>query len=111
MLNTAAEYTLAGGHDRAKKQHLCLRQTRTENSGAKAAITGMISSGRENMGDLLIIDDLWVGSSMIRNSLFFCYPKMAKVQYDTPGMLCDEHGKTQPHDYYCEPVPLVNSPG
>ncbi len=31
-------------------------------------------------------------------------------EYDTPGMLCDEHAKTHPHDDYGEPVPLVNSP-
>lgn len=29
---------------------------------------------------------------------------------DKPGMLCDEHLKTHPHDNYGEPIPLVNSP-
>ena len=32
--------------------------------------------------------------------------------YETeePGMLCDKHAKTHPHDNYGEPVPLYNSP-
>ena len=29
---------------------------------------------------------------------------------DEPGMLCDKHAKTHPHENYGEPVPLVNSP-
>lgn len=31
-------------------------------------------------------------------------------EYDEPGMLCDEHVQTHPHDDYGEPVALVNSP-
>ena len=31
-------------------------------------------------------------------------------EYDEPGLLCDKHAKTHPHDGYGEPVPLVNSP-
>lgn len=29
---------------------------------------------------------------------------------DEPGLLCDEHARSHPHDDYGEPMPLVNSP-
>jgi hypothetical protein len=32
------------------------------------------------------------------------------TNYESPGVLCDEHARTHPHNEYGEPLRLVNSP-
>ncbi len=38
------------------------------------------------------------------------YCQECVIEEDEPGLLCDEHVKTHPHDNYGEPLPLANSP-
>lgn len=42
------------------------------------------------------------------NAVFLC--EECRIDHDQPGILCQSHGATHPHDEYGELIPIVNSP-